>query len=241
MFDSPSRIASLVTVLLCAGLAACEDSGPASPGDQIALTGTYAATLGAGTRYGAVTFTADAGGAPRDLVADGATIVLDLHADATTTGRLFVPAGDGEEALEADLAGTWTEEDGIVRLAHAADTFLRDMELVQEGDRLVGERAFGAVDVRVTLEPVSEAAIAQLGHDVEEFDVVAVVDIMESFPVQLGGSMTFRNPDDQSRTLVTGVCWPLLRVYDRDADVVVWDQLEEGACALFTGRRRGRG
>jgi len=228
--------ARAIALLLLPGLAACTDSDPVAPGETLALSGTYAAASGEATRFGVVTFTAEVGGASRDMLAEGASIVLDLREDGTTSGRLFVRGSEGEDDLDEDLTGTWVEESGIVRLQHAADTFLRDMDFAVDGDRLVGEAEFGGVEVHVTLEPVSPDAIEDLGSQVEAFQVTARVDVMESFPVQLAGVMTFRNPGPVTRTLVTGVCWPLLRAYRAGEVTPVWDQLEEGACALFTTR-----
>mgnify|MGYP006173008693 CR=1 FL=1 len=87
------------------------------------------------------------------LNADGATIELVLAENGTTTGRLFIPAGvAGVPDFDENLAGTWAVVDGRVVLSHAADTFLRDMPLELEGDRLVGDQRFGGVRVRVVLQ-----------------------------------------------------------------------------------------
>lgn len=227
--------ARAIAMLLLPGLVGCADSDPMSPGEPLAVAGTYAAATGEASRFGAVTFTAESD-ASRDMLAEGASIVLDLHPDGTTSGRLFVPGSAGEDDFDEDLAGTWVEENGIVRLDHAADTFLRDMDFAVEAGRLVGDAGFGGVDVHVTLEPISPDEIEDLGSQVGDFQVTAVLDVEESFPVQLSGAMTFRNPGPEIRTLVTGVCWPLLRAYRPGEDTPVWDQLEEGACAMFTTR-----
>ncbi len=119
----------------------CFREDAVAPEAQLALVGTYTAE-GA---FGAIVFTTEApgGGQPVDWLARGASIRLDLNADMTTTGRMYVPGADEDGGdIDADLAGTWAFEDGVVRLSHEADTFLRDMDLVVEGDRIVGEETW---------------------------------------------------------------------------------------------------
>lgn len=91
-------------------------------------------------------------GQTTDYLAAGATARLELDADGTTTGRLFVPGG-GENGgdFDADLAGTWTLQGDTVRLSHAADTFLRDMPLVVSRNSLAGDRTFSGIHVRIVL------------------------------------------------------------------------------------------
>jgi hypothetical protein len=48
--------------------------------------------------------------------------------------------------------------------------------------------------------------------------------------------MTFTNVTAGTLDLLTDECWPLLRAYRPGEDEPVWDQGEEGACALFTPR-----
>lgn len=65
---------------------------------------------------------------------------------------LYVPGGDeGGGDLDEDLEGTWVAAHGRVTLAHPADTFLRDMELTLESDRLRGGETFGRTTIRIEL------------------------------------------------------------------------------------------
>lgn len=147
--DARSTCAALARVALATFLitpVACSDD-PAGPGSDVPA-GTYVAE-GA---FGALTFTTtDAGsGATTDQLARGASIVLVLHADGATSGRLFVPGGS-EEGIDESLAGTWTADRDRVSLDHEADTFLRDMTLISNAGSLAGSRDFNGTTVSVSL------------------------------------------------------------------------------------------
>ena len=104
--------------------------------------------------YVAETFNTTDGGVVTDQLALGASILLTLGADNTTTGRLFVPdAEEGGGDLDMDLAGTWTldQNDGAVAFEHASDTFLRDMTFSYSNGRLSGEATFSGVTINVVL------------------------------------------------------------------------------------------
>jgi hypothetical protein len=225
-------------LIAAAAFAACDDSGtPLTPGGEFAVSGTWAASPAEGGDFGGITFQADTADISRDMIAEGAFLVLGLHPNGETSGRLFIPANvEGVPDLDEDLTGTWRIEDGVVQLDHDADTFLRDLPLAVDGDRLVGDELFGGVRVRLVLERVTPQGGGDVASGPDGFEVAADVAVMESFPVQLAGSMTFTNRATGERTLETDVCWPLLRAYRPGEDVPVWDQVEEGACALFQPR-----
>jgi hypothetical protein len=52
--------------------------------------------------------------------------------------------------MDESLEGTWSLSGDQVSLEHEADTFLRDMDLLLDGDRLVGEETF-SMTIRVEL------------------------------------------------------------------------------------------
>lgn len=136
---SPVRAAGLALALAATG--ACYGDGPSLPEPEQALVGTYTAE---GT-FGAVVFTTQEPGGSEtvDWLARGASIRLVLNADMTTTGRLFVPGADEDGGdIDEDLVGTWSLHGGVVRLSHEADTFLRDLDLTVDGNRLVGEHTW---------------------------------------------------------------------------------------------------
>ena len=135
-------IQAAATVLVTAAfLAACGDDDGAGP-TTASAAGTYTAT----------TFTTTAGGAMVNQLAGGASLRLVLAADATVTGRLFIPdADEGGGDLDASMAGTWSLRDGVVRFAQTADTFVRNMPFQADGSTLRGDATFGGTTVRVVL------------------------------------------------------------------------------------------
>lgn len=157
-YDHPTLrgLAIIILTVLLATLAACSDDGPSGLDGRIdpALVGAYAAGASETGEFGAIVFTADTASISRDLIAEGGSIRLELRADGTTAGRLFVPdpaVPDGSNDFEADLAGTWEVTDDVLSLDQPADTFLRDMPFAVEDDRLTGDERFGGVRVRVVL------------------------------------------------------------------------------------------
>ena len=77
--------------------------------------------------YAATTLTAVDATETIDVLADGGSLILTLHGNGTTTGRLFAPgAGEDGENLDEDLAGTWSQTGEQVTFSQAADTFIRD-------------------------------------------------------------------------------------------------------------------
>ncbi len=141
------------SALLClttlSALLACRADDVTGPPLTV-LAGSYTAE----GPFGAITFTTSTadGDDETDWLAQGASIVLELADDGTTGGRLFVPGGDEDGGdMDEDLTGTWSVEDGVVTLAHDADTFLRDMPFASDGDRLEGEETFGDMTIRVVL------------------------------------------------------------------------------------------
>lgn len=139
--------AMVMTAMLMA--AGCGDDGQSLDAQLARVAGTYSAE-GA---FGAVVFTTSRpdGTETVDWLARGASIRLSLHEDMTTSGRLYIPGGDEDGGdMDEDLTGTWTLQGDRVSLDHEADTFLRDMDLYFDGERLEGEETW-SVTVRVEL------------------------------------------------------------------------------------------
>lgn len=66
---------------------------------------------------------------------------------------------------------------------------------------------------------------------VDGVEYSAIVQIMESFPVQLAGTVTLTNRTDEPKTVTfPDGCVALLRAYQDDT--LVWDQAEDVACTL---------
>src|SRR5262249_1821540 len=117
----------------------CSDDDPVSPSN---LSGTYTAT----------SFRLTANETTTNILQTGGTVSIQLTSAGTTIGSIHVPPLAGEPAFDADLSGTWSLlGNGNVRLQHSADTFLRDMELVTDDEQLIGDRVFGAVQIRIEL------------------------------------------------------------------------------------------
>ena len=81
----------------------------------------------------------------------GGSLTLTLNADATITGRLFLPGGaTGGGDVDADMAGTWLLVGHTVQFGQAAETFVRNMDFNADLDRLAGDQYFGT-DLRVII------------------------------------------------------------------------------------------
>lgn len=130
--------AAIVLVLTAFALG-CEDTAEPTPS---VVEGAYEA----------VAFTASMNGTVIDHLAAGAELEITLAEDGTTTGLLFIPGADeGGGDLQADLAGSWTLDGGIVTFDQVADTFVRDMPFEYRDGRLLGDATFSGVRVQVTL------------------------------------------------------------------------------------------
>ena len=144
-------------IAAAAAMLACSDSNGPDPISPEQVSGSYATTVPntGGSAFGSLTFSSTENGVTVDQAARGAEIRLVLAGDGTTSGSLVVPdvelEEDQRETFVADLAGTWRLEGNVVKLNHGADTFLRDIPLTVNDNRLEGERTFGNVRVRVVL------------------------------------------------------------------------------------------
>jgi len=94
--------------------------------------------------YEAIRFVFSEGFDEIDVLAAGGQLDLTLNVDGSTSGSLFIPAtvtADGQE-VAADLAGTFTIVEEIIRFDQAADTFVRNSDWVKDRTRLVGGGVF---------------------------------------------------------------------------------------------------
>jgi len=132
---------SLATMLLSVA-AACGGDKSTGP-DMGDVAGPYEATV----------LTATKGGVQYDAIADGASIHLVLAEDGTTSGSFFVPASDLNDNVPVSegMAGTWTLDGGTVHISQPADTFIRDLPLAVDGDKLTGNATFDDVQVHLVL------------------------------------------------------------------------------------------
>lgn len=108
-------------LLATIALAACSDS-PNRPTEP-RLEGTYAAT----------TFIVVTPDSTFDLLGEGVSLALTLHADGTTTGSM------GEPGALTDLTGQWDSLADTLHLHLATPSFLILVPFVISPDRLVGD------------------------------------------------------------------------------------------------------
>jgi hypothetical protein len=78
--------------------------------------------------------------------------------------------------------------------------------------------------------PASERAAAP--PDVSALALEARVAVMGSFPVQIRGTLSVRNPTDRTIQFDVGGCPVFLRVYDAEG-VTVWDQGDGAVCTMI--------
>ena len=102
--------------------------------------------------YGAVMWTITEAGVETDALAAGATLDLELTEDNRVSGTLFMPAAINNGVdLTADMSGTYTIVQGILRFTQTADTFVRDVAWNVDGRMLTADEAVDGTDVLVEL------------------------------------------------------------------------------------------
>ncbi|HJQ54565.1 MAG TPA: hypothetical protein VJ825_12055 [Gemmatimonadaceae bacterium] len=84
------------------------------------------------------------------------SFTINLAADGTTSGHLHLEPFNGNPALDADMAGTWTRNGDQVEFQQPADTFVGNMTFTIEQINdsvwfLVGDDVFDATRFNVTL------------------------------------------------------------------------------------------
>lgn len=134
-------VLSSATMMACGG-----DNGPTNPGGP-SLAGTYTATQ----------WKTSGGSGQTDQILAGSTLTITLNSNGTTSGHLHLAPSGGNPAVDADMAGTWSETAAsTVTFTQNADTFVRDMQfrVVANGAKwaLEGDQVFsGATQVQITL------------------------------------------------------------------------------------------
>ncbi len=146
------------TVMGTLVLAATVAAGACDDGTSLDLDPSMAVVAGAYTAegsFGTIQFTTTTAGSPEvtDWLAAGASLVMTLSQDGTTSGRIFIPGADEDGGdFDEDLVGTWSLDDGVVTLDQPADTFLRDMPFSYANGVLTGEETFSDTTIRVVLQ-----------------------------------------------------------------------------------------
>ena len=105
--------------------------------------------------YGATTFLTGSTGQTNQLTL-GSSLDLHLFMDGTVSGHLHTAASGGSPALDADMAGTWTQTGSVITFTQAADTFVRNMQFtfataVNGTVTLADDRVFSGTRVQLVL------------------------------------------------------------------------------------------
>jgi hypothetical protein len=132
-----SRFAPAALVLLLA----CGESDSFTPTEET-VAGTYEASVFTVTSFNGTT----------DLLLAGATVDATLLPDGTTSGRLFVPGGEGDGGdLDEDLTGTWTLTGQTVRFNQTGETFIDETEFIAGRNTLTTEGTFNGLSTFLQL------------------------------------------------------------------------------------------
>jgi len=106
--------------------------------------------------YQATEFTITLNNARTDLLANGASVTLELKSGGATAGHFLLPVTPGvtTTAVDDDLTGTYVVNNGIVRLTQAADTYIKDFLFVAADNQLRASQVIQSADVSGNLRLV---------------------------------------------------------------------------------------
>jgi hypothetical protein len=134
---------------ICIGIATMIACGSDSTAPRSPLVGSYNAIL----------FVTTGSSGQTNQIQAGSTLSINLAANGSTTGHLHIVASGGYPALEADMAGTWTQTGSSVTFSQAADTFVRNMTFAVTAAgsswQLVGNQVFSGTQIQITLSQVA--------------------------------------------------------------------------------------
>lgn len=133
--------AGAVAVMI--GILGCGNSNEPDPDPNLNVT------------YHAIAWTITEAGVETDALAAGATLEMGLTEDGRVSGTLFMPAAINNGVdLTADMGGTYTISQDILRFAQTADTFVRDVAWDVDGQQLVADEVVDGADVLLILSTV---------------------------------------------------------------------------------------
>lgn len=105
--------------------------------------------------YTATKFGTTGGSGQTNQLLEGGTFTIVLNPDGTTSGHLHVVASGNTPALDANMAGTWSQSGSTITFNQSADTFVRDMPFTafRTGStwQLEGDKVFSGTRIEVTL------------------------------------------------------------------------------------------
>ena len=81
---------------------------------------------------------------------------MTLNPNGTTSGHLHTAANGSTPVVDADMAGTWSQNGDVITFTQAADTFVRNMALTIQRvggsvASLVGDQTFSGTRINLTL------------------------------------------------------------------------------------------
>ncbi len=133
---------------ICFGVVAMIACGSDSTGPPSPLVGSY----------NAVVFVTTGSSGQTNQILAGSTLSINLSSNFSTTGHLHVVASAGAPALDADMAGTWTQTGSTVTFSQAADTFVRNMNFTVAATgsswELDGDQVFSGTQIVIRLSQV---------------------------------------------------------------------------------------
>jgi len=117
-------------------------------------------TNSAAGNYTAISFVTSGNSGQTDQLANGGSLLLNLASGGSTSGHLHMAASASNPAVDADMAGTWSQNGDVVTISQSADTFVRDMPFTLTLDpaygwTLVGNKDFNGTNINITLKRVS--------------------------------------------------------------------------------------
>jgi hypothetical protein len=106
--------------------------------------------------YTAISWTTSGASGQTNQLTAGSTLTLNLASNGTTSGHLHFAASGSNPALDADMAGTWTQSGTTVTFSQSADTFVRNMLFTlaldpANGWTLVGDQTFSGTNIKLIL------------------------------------------------------------------------------------------
>ena len=107
--------------------------------------------------YTAIYWVTTGGTGQKSELLAGSTLSLNLNADGTTSGQLHIAASGANQAVDADMAGTWTQNLFTVNISQSADTFVRNMPFKVAVDpnggwHLLGDQTFSSTRIQIDLK-----------------------------------------------------------------------------------------
>ena len=102
--------------------------------------------------YAAIMWMITEAGVETNALQAGATLDLELTEEGRASGTLFMPAAiNNGTDLSADMTGTYTITEGILRFAQTADTFVREVGWDVDGQELIASEVVDGATVFVIL------------------------------------------------------------------------------------------